>query len=108
MRIAILALCTAIAAGIFIAMLLETWRYRLAAEPGSHFHQRLGTELLWAVVPCALLLMGAVPAGLLIVGSPGVVRSAAPGESANRPAVGTPGRCAIAAREARPGAPLGA
>jgi cytochrome c oxidase subunit 2 len=69
MRIIILGMCTMIAAGVFAAMVCAVCTHRRNSYP-PHFHSRVVVELIWAAIPCVMLVACAFPAAKLIIASP--------------------------------------
>jgi heme/copper-type cytochrome/quinol oxidase subunit 2 len=66
MRVVILGLCTLLAGGVFIAILLSTWSSRRSADRAPEFRQAMVTELLWAAIPCLMVIAAAIPAAIAI------------------------------------------
>jgi heme/copper-type cytochrome/quinol oxidase subunit 2 len=67
MRLVILAMCSLVAAGVFAAMFLAIWSTRRAAPAPSLFRQSFVSELVWAAIPCLMMLAAAIPAAIAIV-----------------------------------------
>jgi heme/copper-type cytochrome/quinol oxidase subunit 2 len=67
MRLVILGVCALVAAGVFAAMFLAIWRTRRAPAAPTAFRQSFATELVWAVIPCLMVLAAAAPAVIVIV-----------------------------------------
>jgi heme/copper-type cytochrome/quinol oxidase subunit 2 len=78
MRVIILGLCAIFVVGVFVAMFVSIWSTRRGSEACLHSRQSLGVELVWAAIPCLMLLSAAIPAAALILTSP----SASPREGA--------------------------
>ena len=66
MRFVILGMCALFAAGVFAAMFLSIWSTRRAPTAPSAFRQSLATELVWASIPCLMILAAAIPAVIAI------------------------------------------
>jgi heme/copper-type cytochrome/quinol oxidase subunit 2 len=67
MRLVILGMCALVAAGVFAAMFLAIWSTRCAPVVPSSFRQNFATELVWAAIPCLMILAAAIPAVMAIV-----------------------------------------
>ena len=67
MRLVILGMCALFTIGVFAAMFLSIWSTRRAAPAPTAFRQSLATELVWASIPCLMLLAAAIPAVTAIV-----------------------------------------
>jgi heme/copper-type cytochrome/quinol oxidase subunit 2 len=67
MRLVILAMCSIVAAGVFVAMFLSIWSTRRAAERAPAFGQGLASELVWAAIPCLMILAAAIPAVMALM-----------------------------------------
>jgi protoheme IX farnesyltransferase len=67
MRLVILGLCALVAAGVFAAMFLAIWSTRRARAAPTAFRQSFATELVWAAIPCLMILAAAIPAVIAIV-----------------------------------------
>ena len=67
MRLVILAMCSLVAAGVFAAMFLAIWSTRRAAPAPGLFRQSFVSELVWAAIPCLMMLAAAIPAAIAIV-----------------------------------------
>ena len=79
MRVVIFGLCIIFVLGVFVAMFVSIWSTRRRSE--AYLHSRpssLGVELVWAAIPCLILLSAAIPAAALIL----TPRSAGPREGA--------------------------
>ena len=69
MRVAILMICALFAAGVFATILVSIWSsHREGARPAS-LRQTLAAELVWAAIPCLMVLAAAIPAALAILSS---------------------------------------
>jgi len=108
MRVVVLGLCGVIAGVIVVGMLRASWAHRRASTPDSHFHKRLATEVVWAVLPCLMLLAGAVPAARLILESPITAPRTLPNRGAPKPADRSPDRLVSPSRDACPAVTLNA
>ena len=67
MRFVILGMCALLAAGVFTAMFLSIWSTRRAPAALTAFRQSLATDLVWALIPCLMMLAAAIPAVTAIV-----------------------------------------
>lgn len=68
MRLLILILCALVAAGIFATMFLAIWSSHATASPAPTLRQSLASELVWAAIPCLMIVAAAIPAVIAIVG----------------------------------------
>lgn len=76
MRLVILMLCALIAAGVFSLMLFAIWRSHRRASPAASSRQSLAMELVWAAIPCLMIVAAAFPAAIAIAaGSAGDSRA---------------------------------
>jgi cytochrome c oxidase subunit II len=66
MRLAILTMGTLLAAGVFAAMFLAIWSSRRDGSRAPSFHQTLAVELVWAAIPCLMMVAAAIPAVIAI------------------------------------------
>jgi heme/copper-type cytochrome/quinol oxidase subunit 2 len=66
MRLVILGMCSLVAAGVFAAMFLAIWSTRRAAANGPAFGHSFASELVWAAIPCLMLLAAAIPAVIAV------------------------------------------
>lgn len=68
MRLVVIGMCALVAAGVFAAMLVSIWatRHRDDAHPHA-LRQSVAIELVWAAIPCLMILAAAVPAVIAIV-----------------------------------------
>ena len=71
MRIVILGICAMLTALVFAAMFVAIWRSRRSSDAATRFHCSLAVELMWAVIPCVMLVACVVPAVRQIVASAG-------------------------------------
>jgi heme/copper-type cytochrome/quinol oxidase subunit 2 len=66
MRLAILTMCILVAAGVFATMFLAIWSSRRDGLRPPSFRQNLAAELVWAAIPCLMILAAAIPAVIAI------------------------------------------
>jgi len=72
MRVVILAMCGLIAGGVFVTMLLSLWGTRCVDGCTQPLRQSAVSELVWAAIPCLMVIAAAIPAVLAIMtSSPG-------------------------------------
>ena len=71
MRFVILGMCALVATGVFIAMFLAIWSTRRAPAAQATFRQSAATELVWAAIPCLMILAAAIPAIIGIISTHG-------------------------------------
>jgi len=64
MRIVTLCLCTLLAGGVFIAILLSIWSSRRSADRAPDYRQDIVAELVWAAIPCLIVIAAAIPAAI--------------------------------------------
>ena len=62
MRLATLLICVLIAAGVFAAMFVAIWRSRGVASTTPGIRQSFVIELMWAIIPCLMVVAAATPA----------------------------------------------
>jgi heme/copper-type cytochrome/quinol oxidase subunit 2 len=68
MRRVVMGLCALAAAGVFAAMFLAICSSRRAtAATPTALRQSFAMELVWAAIPCLMILAAAVPAVIAIV-----------------------------------------
>jgi len=67
MRLVVMGMCALIAAGVFAAMFVSIWSTRRAPAAPTALRQSLAAELVWAAIPCLMMLAAAVPAVIAIV-----------------------------------------
>jgi heme/copper-type cytochrome/quinol oxidase subunit 2 len=60
-------MCALVAAGVFAAMFVSIWSTRRAPAAPTAFRQSFATELVWAAIPCLMILAAAIPAVIAIV-----------------------------------------
>jgi heme/copper-type cytochrome/quinol oxidase subunit 2 len=68
MRLVVMAICALVVAGVFAAMFVSIWSTRLRID--THLpalRQAVAMELVWAAIPCLMILAAAVPAVIAIV-----------------------------------------
>ena len=70
MRLVILGMCALVAAGVFAAMFLAIWSTRRAPPGPTAIRQKFATELVWAAIPCLMMLAAAIPAVIAIASAP--------------------------------------
>jgi heme/copper-type cytochrome/quinol oxidase subunit 2 len=63
-------MCALLAAGVFAAMFLSIWSARRAPAAQITPRQRFAAELVWAAIPCLMVLAAAVPAVIAVVSAP--------------------------------------
>jgi heme/copper-type cytochrome/quinol oxidase subunit 2 len=66
MRLSILILCALVAAGVFAVMFFALWRSHRRASPAACSRQSLAMELVWAAIPCLMIVAAAIPAVIAI------------------------------------------
>ena len=66
MRAVILGMCALVVAGVFGAMFVSIWSTRRAPAAPTAFRQSFATELVWAAIPCLMMLAAAIPAVIAI------------------------------------------
>jgi heme/copper-type cytochrome/quinol oxidase subunit 2 len=64
-------MCAVFAAGVFIAMFIAILNTRHSAGWLPAFRQSLAAELVWAAIPCLMVLAAAIPAVIAIVSAHG-------------------------------------
>jgi heme/copper-type cytochrome/quinol oxidase subunit 2 len=67
MRLVILGMCSIVAAGVFVVMFFSIWSTRGAADRATTFAQSVASELVWAAIPCLMILAAAIPAVVAMV-----------------------------------------
>ena len=67
MRLFILEMCALVSAGVFAAMFFAIWRTRRARPARTALRQHFASELVWAAIPCLMMLAAAIPAAIAIV-----------------------------------------
>ena len=66
MRLVILGMCALVAAGVFAAMFVSIWSTRRGPAASTAVRQSFATELVWAAIPCLMMLAAAIPAVIAI------------------------------------------
>jgi heme/copper-type cytochrome/quinol oxidase subunit 2 len=68
MRLVVMGMCALVAAGVFAAMFVSIWSTR-HTEDGNPptLRQTVAMELVWAAIPCLMILAAAVPAVIAIL-----------------------------------------
>ena len=66
MRLAILTMCMLVAAGVFATMFLAIWRSHRDASHARSSRQSLWLELVWAAIPCLMIVAAATPAVIAV------------------------------------------
>ena len=66
MRVVVFGICTLFAGGVFIAILLSIWSSRRGADRAPDFRQGMVAELVWAAIPCLIVIAAAIPAAMVI------------------------------------------
>jgi heme/copper-type cytochrome/quinol oxidase subunit 2 len=75
MRLIILTLCGLVAVGVFATMFLSIWSSRRGGAQRSA-RQHVAAELVWAAIPCLMIVAAAIPAVIAIAtSSPGDSRA---------------------------------
>jgi heme/copper-type cytochrome/quinol oxidase subunit 2 len=69
MRIVIFGMCVVVAVGVFATMFLAILSTRCSGEANDSFRQSAFTEIVWALIPCLMVVAAAVPAAIAIVSS---------------------------------------
>jgi heme/copper-type cytochrome/quinol oxidase subunit 2 len=67
MRQAVLAFVAAVCFAAAGAVVVSVLRHRHAAREAKHFHERVGVELVWTLIPFAILFALAWPAARAIL-----------------------------------------
>jgi heme/copper-type cytochrome/quinol oxidase subunit 2 len=68
MRLVVTGMCAVVVAGVFATMFVSIWstRHRVDAHL-PELRQAVAMELVWAAIPCLMILAAAVPAVIAIV-----------------------------------------
>jgi protoheme IX farnesyltransferase len=66
LQLVIPGMCALVTAGVFAAMFHAIWSTRARAAPTA-FRQSFATELVWAAIPCLMILAASIPAVIAIV-----------------------------------------
>ena len=69
MRLIILMACVLVAAGVFTAMFFAIWSSHRAASQAASSRHSLATELVWAAIPCLMIVAAAYPAVMAVTAS---------------------------------------
>lgn len=80
MRVIVFGLCALFVLGVFVTMFFSIWSTGRRPEARLHLRQSLAAEMLWAAIPCLMLVAAAIPAALLILTPP----AARPPETGSR------------------------
>ena len=101
MRVIVFVLCALFTLGIFVTMLVSIWSTRDRGGTQLRHGQSLAGELVWAAIPCLMIIAAAIPAGVAIL----TPSSAAPRElpPLSMPARGSAGAGTAPRRSARCG-----
>jgi heme/copper-type cytochrome/quinol oxidase subunit 2 len=67
MRVIILGMCALLAAGVLGAMVVSVWSSRRTADRTPDFRQGIVAELVWAAIPCLMVIAAAIPAAIAII-----------------------------------------
>ena len=71
MRLAILAMCVLVVAGVLATMFLAIWSSRRDGLRPPSFRQNLAAEVVWTAIPCLMILGAAIPAVIAIFSQAG-------------------------------------
>jgi heme/copper-type cytochrome/quinol oxidase subunit 2 len=63
-------MCVLVTAGVFAAMFLSIWSTRRVPSVQTIPGQRFAAELVWAAIPCLMILAAAIPAVIAVVSAP--------------------------------------
>ncbi len=89
MRLIVLILCVLVAVGVFATMFLAIWSSRGADLRQPSARQHVAAELVWAAIPCLMIVAAAIPAVIAVAtSSPGDSRALTGG--AQKPERSTP------------------
>jgi len=66
MRLAILTLCALVALGVFATMFAAIWSSRRDGSDAPSARQHMAMELVWAAIPCLMIIAAAIPAVIAI------------------------------------------
>jgi heme/copper-type cytochrome/quinol oxidase subunit 2 len=76
MRLLILTLCALVAVGVFATTFLSIWSSRRGVARQHSARQNVAAELVWAAIPCLMIVAAAIPAVIAIAtSSPGDPRA---------------------------------
>ena len=68
MRTVIFGVGVVVAGGVFVTMLLSILSARGTGEGDDSFRQSVFEEIVWALIPCLMIVAAVVPAAIAIVG----------------------------------------
>ena len=72
MRLLIMILCVLVAGGVFATMFLSIWSSRRGGAHDGAARQSVAAELVWAAIPCLMIVAAAIPAIMAVAAtSPG-------------------------------------
>jgi len=66
-RLVTLRMCALVAASVVAAMFLSIWSTRRAPSARTTPRQRFAAELVWAAIPCFMILAAAAAGAIAIV-----------------------------------------
>jgi heme/copper-type cytochrome/quinol oxidase subunit 2 len=67
MRLLLTGSCALVAAGVFATMFISIWSTRRsAAVTPTAWRQSFAMELVWAAIPCLMMIAAAIPAVIAI------------------------------------------
>jgi heme/copper-type cytochrome/quinol oxidase subunit 2 len=69
MRLIILTLCALVAVGVFATMFLSIWGSHRSGARQPSTRQNVAAELVWAAIPCLMIVAAAIPAVIAIAAS---------------------------------------
>jgi heme/copper-type cytochrome/quinol oxidase subunit 2 len=67
MRVTLLGVCALLATGVFVAMFLSICRVQRRPQGPPESGRGLAMELLWAAIPCLMVIAAVIPAALEIL-----------------------------------------
>ena len=67
MQLLILKMCALVASGVLVAMFLAIWSTRRGSMDSTLYKPGFATELVWAAIPCLIMVAAAIPAVVGIV-----------------------------------------
>jgi heme/copper-type cytochrome/quinol oxidase subunit 2 len=67
MRITMPGICALLAAGVFVAMFLSICQAQRRTEALAGASRGLAMELLWAAIPCLMVVAAVIPAAIKIL-----------------------------------------
>ena len=67
MRVVTLEVLALLAGGVFAAMFISVFRGNTTSDRQATARQRLAVELLWAAIPCLIILAAVAPAAIDIM-----------------------------------------